>query len=110
MGQALDAGGPGGLGDVDGALDVQGLELAAAGLEQDADQVDHGVGAPDRLGHGGLVGDVAADGLDLADVAGHAQLIGQGGLAHGDAHAPAALGQGPHHLGSDKARAAENGD
>ena len=87
-----------------------GLEAATGRFEQDADQVHGGVRALQGGGDVGGAGDVAADGLDLAHVAEDAQVLGQGGIAHRDADAPAAAGQGADGLGSDEAGAAEDGD
>ena len=108
--QTADAGGDAGLGDIAAALDVGFLKAATRGFEQDADQVYGRVRALQGGGDVGGVGDVAAEGLDLAHVAEDAQVLGQGGLAHGDANAPAATGQGADGLGSDEAGAAEDGD
>jgi hypothetical protein len=48
--------------------------------------------------------------LDLADVAQRLEVIGQARPPHRDPYAPAAFGQGAHHLGPDETGAAENSD
>ncbi len=48
--------------------------------------------------------------LDLADIAKGGHIISNFRLAHGNAHAIAALGEACYNRAPDKARAAENGD
>jgi AraC-like DNA-binding protein len=48
---------------------VQGLELLAAGLIEDADQIDAGGRPFQGAQHRGFVADIGLDDVDLADIA-----------------------------------------
>ena len=74
------------------------------------DFVARGLGADQRPLDRVRIAKIGLDHLDLADIAQHAQAIAAAGLAHGDADAIALLGERPHGLGPDEARAAENRD
>src|SRR5690606_25036026 len=108
LNQSAHALGGAGLGDGAGRLDVQSLEGLLAGFIEDAHEVDGGAGALEGGGHILWMGDVAANGQDLPDVAEQTQLAGAAGSLDRDADAPSGLGQGAHSLGSDKAGTAED--
>ena len=95
----------GGLGDVAGAVHMHGLERAL----EDADQIDHRVRALDGGGDGGLVGDVGADELDLAEPAERLQIPGPARVALGGADADAGLQQRLGDVAAEKAAGAEHG-
>ena len=94
-----------------GACGMHGVEALVAALEQDADQIDHGVGVAHRRLDRMRVAQIGLHGLDLADPA---QAAANGrhssGPAHRDADAVAAVGQRAHHVAAEKTRAAEHGD
>jgi hypothetical protein len=106
--EAADAGVAGRLGDAAGAFDVHRLEGLRPALDGLADGVDAGGGALQGGRHRAGVADIGLHELHLADIAGKAQVLGQVGLPHRHPHAPAGLGQHPHHLAADEARAAEH--
>ena len=95
---------------VPGAFVLHRLEgLAPAGQEQ-AHQVDHGIGALRRREERGRVAHIGLHGVDLAHAAERLQMAGKLRPPHGHPHARAGLGDGPHHMAADEARAAIDGD
>ena len=93
-----------------GAERLHGVEALPAALEQDADQVDDDVGvAHGRLDRAG-VPHVGLHGMDLPDPAERLQVAGEIRPAHRDADAVVALGQRPHQVAAEEARAAEDRD
>ena len=104
--QARHAGVAAGGDQAAGEFDMRALEAgaAAAGLVEDADQVDRRVGAGQQRGQRGAVVDVGSDHVDA----------GRGGdvavevaVAAGNAHAPAGSNQGRGEMATDEAGAAE---
>ena len=93
-----------------GASRHHGVETLVAPLEQETDQIDHGIG----VAHGGLyqirVAQIGLHRMDLADPAHRPQMAAQLRAAHRGADAVAAVGQRPHHVAAEKTRAAEHGD
>ena len=101
----------GGFGGQLRALGVDHREQLARPLSNgSADGVDHRFGADQRPLHG--LGDphIGLHDLDLADIAQQPRPVGLPRPAHGDADAPALLGQRPHGLRADEPGAAEHGD
>ena len=76
--------------------------------EQNADEVDHRVGASHCGGHELGVAQVRLHGMDLPDAAQRLQMTGEVRPAAGHAHAPAALGERADHVASEKTAAAED--
>jgi hypothetical protein len=103
-------GGRGGAGDGRGALRLDGVEALSAFLVQDADQVDDRVGIAhrrrDRIGKT----QIGLHGMDLPDPAERLQVSGQFRAAHRDPDPIVPVGQRPHRMAAEKARAAEDGD
>ena len=93
-----------------GAFGLHGLEALLAALEQDADQVDHHVGAAHRGLDRVRIAQVRLHGVDLPDPAERLQMAGEVRPAHRDADAVALARQRPHHMAAEEARAAEHGD
>ena len=85
-------------------------KVLAAGLEQDADQVDHMVGALDGAVDRPAHAHIGLHRLDLPDIAERLQMAGKVGPPGRDADAIAAPGERAHHMPPDEAGAAENGD
>ena len=110
MHQRLRAGRPRGLRHMARALVLHRGEGLLAGRKQDADEIDDRVGAlrggKQRVGkaHIGL------HGVDLADAAERLEMAGKLGPPDRHPHARAGLGDGPHHMAADKARAAIDRD
>ena len=77
---------------------------------EDADQVDHGVGAGHRPVDRGAVAQVGLHRHDLADAAERLQMGGEVGPAAGGADAPAVPRQGAHDVAAEEAGGAEHGD
>ena len=99
-----------GLGDGAGAAGLDAREVLAAALLQDADEVDHRIGALDRGRDRIGIAQIGLHGMDLADHAERLQEAGEIGPAHRDAHAIAALHQRAHDMAADEAGAAEDRD
>jgi hypothetical protein len=110
MHQRFGAGRPRGLRHMSRALVLHRLESLLAGRKQDADEIDDGVGAvgggKERIGkaHIGL------HGVDLPHAAQRLEVEGKLWAPHRHPHARAGLGNGPHHVAPDEARAAIDGD
>lgn len=89
---------------------LEAQEALLAALLQDAHEVHHHVGAlhrpDDRVG----IAQVRLHGDDLPDLAQRLKEEGEVRAADGDAHAIAALGERPHHVASEEAGSAEDGD
>ena len=100
----------GGFGDGAGPLVVNGVERLLAGGGEDADRIDHDIGAFDGFRDGGRIAEIGLDRVDLADDAHRLQITGEVGTAGGGADAPAILGEGADRVASDKAGAAEDGN
>ena len=92
------------------AFGLHRLEALLAALEQDADQVDHHVGAAHRRLDRVRVAQVRLHGVDLPDAADRLEVKREIRPAHGGAHAVALARQRPHHMAAEKARAAEHRD
>jgi hypothetical protein len=93
-----------------GALVLDGFEGLGARFGENADEIDHHRAAARRRGDRFGIAQVGLDGMDLADLAERLEVAGEVGPPHRDPDAVVALGQRPHHVPADKARAAENGD
>ena len=104
------AGVRGGAGDGRGAVRLDGVETLAAFLKQDADQVDDGVGVAHRRFDQFGKAHIGLHGVDLPDAAERLQVPGQFRAAHRDPDPVIAVGQRPHDMAAEKARAAEDGD
>ena len=89
---------------------LHGVEGLPARLGQDADEIDHRVGAFDRAVDRPAIAEIRLDRLDLPDHAERLQVAGEIGTAHRHADAVAALRQRLHDIAADEARAAEDGD
>ena len=87
---------------------LDGLESLRAALVQDADQVDHRVGAGDGARDRGAVADVGGDRRHLPDHAGGLQEQGLVRAAHRDPHQPPGARQIGHHIASDEPRSTEH--
>ena len=85
-------------------------EALAAALVQDADQIDHRIGASDRRGDRAFVAQAGGDRGDLADIAERLQEQRGVGMPHGDLDDPAASGQLLDQIPADEPGAAEYGD
>ena len=85
-------------------------KLLASALEQDADKIDHHVGAARRGLDRSRVAQVGLHRVDLADPAERLQVAGEFRPAHRDADAVAALAQRAHDVAAEKARAAIDRD
>ena len=110
MHQRLDAGRAGRLGNGAGAEDVDRVEALAAGIAEDGDEVDHGIGADDGAVDRPAIAQVGLHRLNPADLAERLQVTGEIGAANRGAHAPAALEKRPHDVAAEKPGAAEDGD
>ncbi len=102
--------GLGGFGDVLRAQHLNGVETLATAFSKDADEVHDMVGTLDDMFDRSAVADIGLHHLNLADIAERSHVIGNFRLAHGNAHAIAALGETCDDRAPDKAGAAENGD
>ena len=100
---------PGRGGDIGGAFDVDTLKSAPSALVEDADQVDHLIGAFNGGRNLRRVCDVGGPGHDLTDVAVDFEEIGGLDVADGDTDAPAGVGQPLDKMTAQKTGAAENG-
>ena len=78
--------------------------------EQDADEIDHPARALDGLVDRGAVAQIAAHGMDLADIAERLQMMRRVRIAADDADAVAALCQRAHDVAADETGAADDGD
>ena len=93
-----------------GAEALHGLEALAAGLEQDADEVDHHVAAAHGGGHRRPVAHIGLHRMNLADPPERLQMAGKIGPAHRDPDAVFAFRQRAHDMAAEKAGPAENRD
>ena len=109
MDQRPDPGRGGGGRDIGGAFDVDTLKSAPSALVEDADQVDHLIGAVNGGRNLRRVCDVGGPGHDLTDVAVDFEEIGGLDIADGDTDAPAGVGQPLDQMTAQKTGAAENG-
>ena len=99
-----------GLRDVVRAFRLHRLEALLAALEQDADQVDHHVGAAHRGLHRGRVAQIGLHRVDLPDLPERLQVAREVRPAHRRADAVARARQRPHHVAAEEPGAAEYGD
>jgi hypothetical protein len=106
----LDAGFLGAERDDFGATCLHGGEFLRAALEQDADAVDHHIGALHRLLHRHRGADIGLHDIDLADRTHRLEEQTLFGAADGDADAGALTGQLLHDIAADEAGTAEHGD
>jgi hypothetical protein len=90
------------------ALALDAAEIAAAGLGEDADEVDHEVGADHGALHRGILLDVGEQRHDLADGAHRLEEQRGFGVAHRDPYDMAGSGEPFDHVTADEARAAEH--
>ena len=93
-----------------GAAAMHGVEALAAALEQNPDQIDHGIGIVHRRRHRIRVTQIGLDRVDLADPAHRPQMAAQVRAARRNAYPITAAGERAHHVAAEKARAAEHGD
>ena len=93
-----------------GAGRLHRVEALAPALEQDADQVDHHVGAARRRLDRARVAQVRLHRVDLADPAERLQVAGELRPPHRDADAVAALAQRADHMPAEEPRAAIDRD
>ena len=100
----------GGTGDLARPFSLKREESLPAGLLEDADEVHHRVGSLHRPGDGIRVAQVRLHGDDLPDLAERLQEQGEVRPPDRDPDTVAALGQRPHHMASEEARTAEDGD
>ena len=94
--------------DAAGALGMDTHEVAGTRFRQDADQVDHDVGAFHRLGDARLVGERRVERHHLADTAHRPQLVGASRTPDRHAHHVPLLRQPLHHVAAEEAGAAEH--
>ena len=97
-------------GDKRRALRLDGVEGLLAALMQDADEIDHVVGALGRMLDGFRVTQVCLDGVDLPDRAKRVEMAGKLRPPHRDEHPVATLGKRAHHIAAEKTRTAEHRD
>src|SRR3990167_2479005 len=107
MNEGFDAGFRGGLGDRRASLRLHAGEALRAFLGQDADKIDHGVGAFDRAGDRWTMTDIRLEQLNLPDGSHRSQELRVVRTADGGAHAPAATGEFAHDIAADKTGPAE---
>ena len=93
-----------------GAGRLHRVEALAPALEQDADQVDHHVGAARRRLDRARVAQVSLHRVDLADPAERLQVAGEFRPPHRDADAVAALAERADHMAAEETRAAIDRD
>ena len=93
-----------------GAFVLHGFEGLLAAWAKNADEIDHRIGAVRRGKQRLRIAHIGLDRDDLADAAERLEEAGKLGPAHGDAHPRAGLGERPHHMAADEARAAIDGD
>ena len=110
MDERLHPGRARGLGHMPGAFVLHGVEGLPAARAKNADEIDHRIGAVRRSEQQVRVTHIGLDRDDLADAAERLEEACKLRPAHGDAHACAGLGQRPHHMAANKARAAIDGD
>ena len=92
------------------AFRLHGLEALLAALEQDADEVDHHVGAAHRGLDRSRIAKVRLHRVDLPDAAERLEMTGEVRPPHGRAHPVALARERAHHVAAEEARAAEHGD
>ena len=73
-----------------------------AALEQDADQVDHHIGAAHRCLDRGRIAQVRLHGVDLSDAAERLEMARKVGPPHGGADAIALARERPHHMAAEE--------
>ena len=79
-------------------------------LEQDGDEVDHGIRSGDGGAHALGIAEIGLNQLHLPDIAHHLEVEARMGAAHGHAHAEAPLDELAHDIAPDESGAAEDGD
>src|SRR5262249_1059027 len=89
---------------------VHRIEALAAGLEQDADQIDDHVAAANGSRDRGPVADVGLDRVNLADAAERLEMTGQIWPADRNADARALPPERLHDMAAEKSRSAEDRD
>ncbi len=90
------------LGNRPRALGLHGLELLAAALMEDADQIDDGIGACDGARDRGAIPHIGGDGCHLPDDARGLQEQRLVRTAHRHPHRPVVTGQIRHHVAADE--------
>ena len=91
-----------------GAEAMHRIEALAAGLEQDADQIDDHVAAADRGSDRGRVQHIGLNCMNLTDAAERLEMTRKIGAADRNADAVALLRERLHHVAAEKSRATEN--
>ena len=91
------------------SLRLEGVEALAAGLLQDAHQIDHVIRPGDRMGDRILVAQIGMDRRDLPDLA-EGEEVREVRLPGRHQDPVAALGESADHIAAEKARSAEDGD
>ena len=93
-----------------GAERLHRVEPLPPSLEQDADQVDDGVGVAGRRLDRRRIAQIGLHGVDLADPAERLQMTGELGAPHRHPDAVTALGERAHHVAAEETGAAEDRD
>ena len=103
MDQGPDPGGTRRLGDSTRAEVVDRVKALAAALSEDADEIDHRIGALRRRKKRVGKAHIGLDRRDLADAPQRLQEACKLRPAHGDPHPRPGLGQRPDHMAADEA-------
>jgi hypothetical protein len=92
------------------ALRHQGVEALPAALEHEADEIDRDIGVAqsrsDRIG----IAQIGLHGMNLADPAHRLQIAGEPRPPYRDTDPVSPVGQRPHHVAAEEARAPEHCD
>jgi hypothetical protein len=96
------------LGDRSCSEGLYGVETLPAPFAQNANEIDHRVGASNRRRHGRRITQIGLHGVNLTDPADGLQVKGKIGAADGDADSPTLPGERPDNMSANETRTAED--